>query len=149
MTQDDIDQIWAEAKIMFERGEKLYFDKDESTIARELQMQHSEVDERRGIVEKYVNTLFPSDWDEKDLYDRRAWLDDPLAKAGTVQKDVVCTAEIWCECLGKDRTDMSRYNTREINNIMTSLTDWEFISSTRTFKIYGKQKYYKRKDSLL
>lgn len=149
LTQYEIDQIWAEAYILWKAGEKLYFDEEENEIARASQVAHSAVDERRGVIEEYLEKLFPSDWANKDLYDRRSWLDDPLAKNGTIQKDRVCTAEIWCECLGKDKNDMSRYNTREINNIMTSLPDWEFVASTANFPIYGKQKYYKRKNSLL
>ena len=44
---------------------------------------------------------------------------------------------------------MSRYNTREINEILRSLPEWEAVTSTKNFPLYGKQKYYKRKDSLL
>ena len=96
-----------------------------------------------------LNKLFPEDWESLDLYDRRQWLEESLSKKGTVQKDFVCIAEIWCECLGKDKTEMSRYNTREINEILRSLPEWESVSSTKNFSLYGKQKYYKRKDSLL
>lgn len=149
LTEYEVNQIWAEAYKLWTEGETLYFDDEESTLARESQRSHSAVDERKGIIEKFLNRLYPDNWDSLDIYDRRSWLDNPLAEKGVCQKDIVCTAEIWCECLGKDRNDMSRYNTREINNIMTTLDDWEFISSTRTFSIYGKQKYYKRKNSLL
>lgn len=118
-------------------------------LAKTEQAKHSSTDERLGVVIEYVNKLLPDDWDKKDLYDRRTWLDDPLAKNGTIQRDTVCIAEIWCECLGKDKKDMTRYNTREINDLMKSQPDWEFVTSTKHFSIYGKQKYFKRKDSLL
>lgn len=149
LTQEEVNQIWAEAVQLVKNGEKLYFDEEESTLAKESQAEHSAVDERRGLVENYLNRLLPEDWDKKDLYDRRSWLDDPLAEAGTCQRDFVCTAEIWCECLGKDKNDMTRYNTKDINNLMMTLPGWEFISSTKNFPIYGKQRFYKRKDSLL
>lgn len=149
LTQNEIDQIWAEACYLVKQGEKLYFDDEESELAKESQAEHSAVDERTGLVEKYLEKLLPADWDKKDLFDRRSWLDDPLSEAGTVQRDFVCTAEIWCECLGKDKHDMTRYNTKDINNLMATLSNWEFISSTKNFPIYGKQRYYKRKDSLL
>ena len=149
LTQSEIDQIWAEACYLVKQGEKLYFDDEESELAKESQAEHSAVDERTGLVEKYLEKLLPADWDKKDLFDRRSWLDDPLSEAGTVQRDFVCTAEIWCECLGKDKHDMTRYNTKDINNLMATLSNWEFISSTKNFPIYGKQRYYKRKDSLL
>lgn len=149
LTDYEIDQIWAEAYNLYKNGESLYLTGEEDKIAKIEQHKHSETDERRGIIEEYLNKNYPDNWDNLDLYDRRKWLEDPLAKRGTNQKDFVCIAEIWCECLSKDKTEMSRYNTREINEILRSLDDWEYINSTKNFSIYGKQKYYKRKNSLL
>lgn len=149
LTQDEINQIWAEAYQLYLAKEPLYLVGDEDIIAKIEQHKHSEADERKGIIEEYLNTKFPDDWDKMDLYDRRRWLEDPLSKNGTVQKDFICIAEVWCECLGKDKTEMSRYNTREVNEILRSLPEWEAIASTKSFPLYGKQKYYKRKDSLL
>lgn len=145
LTREEIDQIWAEAYILWKNGEPLYFDETETRLAKTEQSKHSAVDERRGIIEQFLNTDLPDDWESMDIYDRRKWLDDPLSKAGTEKRQYVCIAEIWCECLQKDKLDMSRYNTREINDILRSLGDWEFVSSTRNFSIYGKQKYYKRR----
>lgn len=149
LTQDEVNQIWAEAYQLYLAKEPLYLVGDEDIIAKIEQHKHSEADERKGIIEEYLNTKFPDDWNKMDLYDRRRWLEDPLSKNGTVQKDFVCIAEIWCECLGKEKNDMSRYNTREINEILRSMLEWEAIASTKNFSLYGKQKYYKRKDSLL
>lgn len=149
LTEEEIDQIWAEAYVLYKAGEPLYMTGEEDVIAKIEQRKHSETDERRGIIEEYLNKKYPNNWDKMDLYTRKQWLDDPLSQNGTIQKDFVCIAEIWCECLGKDKTDMSRYNTREINEILKVLPEWEYINSTKNFAIYGKQKYYKRKDSLL
>lgn len=149
LTQDEVNQIWAEAYQLYLAKEPLYLVGDEDIIAKIEQHKHSEADERKGIIEEYLNTKFPDDWDKMDLCNRRRWFEDPLSKNGTVQKDFVCIAEVWCECLGKDKTEMSRYNTREVNEILRSLPEWEAIASTKNFPLYGKQKYYKRKDSLL
>lgn len=149
LTDSEIDQIWAEAYELYKNGEALYLSGEEESLAKIEQCKHSEVDSRRGIIEQYLNRLYPENWDSMDLYQRRSWLDDSLAPKGSVEKDFVCIAEIWCECLGKDRNDMSRYNTRDINEILKSLSDWESVQSTKNFSLYGKQKFYKRKDSLL
>ena len=141
--------MWAEAYALYKAGEPLFLSGEEETIAKVEQYKHSETDERRGLIEEYLNKKYPKDWDSMDIYDRRRWLEDPLSKNGTIIKDFVCIAEVWCECLGKDKNDMSRYNTREINEILRALPDWEAYSSTKNFSLYGKQKYYKRKDSLL
>lgn len=149
LTDEEVRQIWAEAYELYKQGEQLYFNDEEATLARAEQYKHTETDERRGVIESFLEKLLPLDWDDKDLYDRRSWLNDPLSTKGSIKRDFVCMAEIWCECLCKEKNDMSRYNTREINDIMRTLSNWEFSSSTKTFPIYGKQKYYKRKDSLL
>lgn len=149
LTEEEVDQVWAEAYEMYKQGESLYMTGEEDIIAKIEQHKHSEQDERKGIIEEYLNAKYPDNWPSMDLYDRRRWLEDPLSQTGTIQKDFVCVAEIWCECLGKEKNDMTRYNTRDINDILRSLPEWEASTSTKNFSIYGKQKYYKRKDSLL
>lgn len=145
LTESEVDQIWAEAMVMYKKGEPLFLSEEAKSIAEHEQEEHSENDERSGIIENYLDRLLPTDWDSMDLYERRAYLEDPLATNGTVERDYVCVAEIWCECLGKNREDMDRYKTREINDILRSLKNWEQCKSTRNFKLYGKQKYYVRK----
>jgi putative DNA primase/helicase len=140
-----IDQIWAEAVYFYRKGENLYLSKEAEKIATTQQKLHSETDERRGLIEAYLNRLLPEDWDTMDLYERRAFMEDPLSEKGKIDRVYVCVAEIWCECLGKNKEDMDRYKTRDINDIMRGLDEWEQINSTRNFKIYGKQKYYARK----
>ena len=149
LTPEEVHQIWAEAYQMYLNDEPLYLVDNESTLAKIEQAKHAESDERRGIIEDYLDKLYPDNWDKLDIYERRSWLDSPTPAKGSHQKKYVCVAEIWSECLGKDKADMSRYNTREINETLKSLNDWEFVSSTRNFPIYGKQKYYRRKESLL
>jgi predicted P-loop ATPase len=140
----EVDQIWAEAFELYRKRESLFLSKEAEIIARDEQISHSEMDERKGIIEQYLDRKLPKDWDKKDLFERKDFLADPLSGGDTI-RDYVCMAEIWCECLGKDRDSMSRYNTREINDIMKSMEEWEYMNSTRNFKIYGKQKYYMRK----
>ncbi|NMB02799.1 MAG: hypothetical protein GX971_14970 [Firmicutes bacterium] len=146
LTNDyEIDQVWAEAVHLFRKGEKLYLSSESEKIATVEQSMHSEVDERRGIIEAYLDRLLPTNWGDMDIFERRNYLEDPLSPNGEIQRDYVCVAEIWCECLGKAKEDMDRYKTREINDILRGLDGWEQIGTTRTFPLYGKQKYYARK----
>lgn len=144
LLEDDelIDQFWAEAVHLYRRGEKLYLSPEAEVIAQRQQKIHSEVDERKGIIESYLNKLLPENWSEMDLFERRNYLSDPLSPNGVETRDYVCIAEIWCECLGKEKEDMDRYKTREINDILRSMEGWEQSSSTKNFPIYGRQKYY-------
>lgn len=149
LTDDEVDQIWAEAYQMYKNGEKLYLEKEQNLKAKAEQISHTETDERLGLIEAFLDTLLPDKWEQMGLYDRRDWLNDPIHKNGVNVRDKVCVAEIWCECLQKDKTDMTRYNTRSINDLMKTLPNWEYSSSTYTFNIYGKQKYFFRKDDIL
>jgi predicted P-loop ATPase len=143
--EESVDQIWAEAVEMFRNHEKLFLSPEAEKIATKEQQNHSEHDERTGIIQAYLDTPLPTDWNDLDQFERKLFIEDPLSPAGTLDRDYVCVAEIWCECLGKDKKDMNRYNTREVNDILKSLRDWQGVNSTRNFKLYGKQKYYARK----
>lgn len=142
--EHEVDMVWAEAYKLYLDGELLFFTQDEEEIAKQEQTKHTEVDERRGIIDEYINMLLPEDWEAYDLDKRRDWIAN-RRDGGVNRRSHVCIAEIWCECLGKEKTDMSRYNTRDINEIMRSIRDWEFVNSTKVFTHFGKQKYYARK----
>jgi predicted P-loop ATPase len=144
-SKETVDQVWAEAVELFRSHETLYLSKKAENLARSEQKNHSINDERTGLILKYLETALPKDWSKKDVYERRQFFNDSLSEKGTEDRNFVCIAEIWCECLQKEKHDMTRYNTREINEIMKSLEDWEQINSTKNFSIYGTQKYYARK----
>lgn len=139
-----VDQVWAEAVVLFKAGEPLFLSKEAEGLARIEQIKHSETDERSGLIEEYLDKALPKNWEEKDIFERRTYLNEPLSERGNIEKEFTCVAEIWCECLGKDKQDMDRYKTREINEVLRALEGWEGSKSTKNFKLYGKQKYYYR-----
>lgn len=146
LTDYEIDQIWAEAYKKWKEGETLYLSEEEEIIARAERSKHSETDERAGLIEEYLNTLLPEGWDSWDIEKRQDYFRDPLVQKGVNTRTLVCAAEIWCECLGKNKADMTRYTSREINDLMRTIPGWQFINSTKNFPQYGKQKYYIRKN---
>lgn len=145
LTPEEVDQIWAEAIHLYRKGETLFLSEKAEAIAKLEQRSHSEQDERKGMIEDYLAKLLPENWDDMDIFERRNYLEDPLSPNGKYSRDYVCLAEIWCECLHKERSDMDRYKTRDLNDVLRSLEDWEQCTSTRNFTNYGKQKYYVRK----
>lgn len=147
-TQDFINQFWAEAQELYKSGEKLYLEGELLSIAKAKQQDAMEIDERRGVVEAYLNTLLPENWDELDLQERRNFLyyDDELIKKskGTVLRNTVSNLEIWCECLGKNISDLKASDSYAIAAIMTQILEWERTSKSKILHIYGKQRYYRR-----
>lgn len=140
---EELNQIWAEATSLYKSGVSLILSKEASFEALKQQREHSEEDERAGVIEQYLETELPDNWGDIGLQERRFYLDSPT-KTGIV-REVVCVAEVWCECLNKELHAMDRWKTREINDILRNLPNWEQQSSTKNFKNYGKQKYYTRK----
>jgi hypothetical protein len=84
--------------------------------------------------------LLPSDWAKWDIFDRQAYFADAKA-TGDVKRTEVTVAEIWVECLGKQREDMTKYNTREINDILKTL-GWKFSGSVKNVPHYGRQRIF-------
>lgn len=137
-----VGQLWAEAKEYFAQGEPLYLDKETEAVAREVQREHLQVDDRAGLVEMYLDRLLPDNWDELDLYERREWLEEP-ENVGTVRRQRVCLLEIWAECLGNSPTKIPTLDGFAIGRIIKGFSGWQSVG-TRAFKIYGKAKAWQR-----
>lgn len=144
LDEDTINQLWAEAKDRYFEGETLYLPEELELVARDIQDAHLERDERSGIIYEYLNTLLPEDWDDKDLFSRRTWLEDKGSKQGTVKRTRVCIAEIWAECLGKNPSDITRKDSYAISRIMKTNRDWKPAKRAVWFKLYGSQKGYEK-----
>ena len=146
LTPEKIKHIWGEAVSIFKAGEKLYLPKHLEEVAREIQETYEEENPKVGIVAEYLDRLLPEDWDSKDLFERRGWLE--TENEGTIQRTVVCTMEIWAEALGNSREKFDRYSSKEVRDIMAKLPVWRHQGNkTRTIKPYGQQRYYMRRGS--
>jgi len=147
-TKEDRDQFWAEAKEIYRKGEKLYLEGEILAESEKAQMKAMEVDERKGMVEEYLNVMLPDNWDGMDLYKRRSYLakDDLLSptKEGTVQRMTVSNAEIWCECFGKSLSELKPSDSYAIAALMSQIPEWERTSQSKRIPIYGKQRLYSR-----
>lgn len=144
LTEYVIGQLWAEAKMRYEEGEALYLDNDMEAVAKKVQDDHLEKDERAGLISDYLNRLLPEDWDTMLRGERRVWIADEENK-GTELRRQVCVLEIWAECLGQDINKIRRIDSMEIARIMKSFRDWEPLGNSRSFGPYGRQKGYKRR----
>lgn len=142
----DVAQIWAEAKRLYDEGESLYLNEQETEQAKEQQEAHSERDDRAGIIQEYLEKPLPKSWDSMDLIERRQYLSSGAVpvKGEELYREYVCIAEIWAEALGYEN-QMSRYATRELNDIMRGLKGWKAkLTTSRKFPIYGVQKFYQK-----
>lgn len=153
MSVYDVEQIWAETLVLYEKGEKLYLEGDDVHLATSEQDDAMESDEREGLVRTYLDTLLPVDWNTMSAYERRNFLNGSEfggeSHVGMVERTLVCNMEIWCECFGKDAAAMKPADSYAIAGIMKKIGDWNKYTGnkngTSNFPIYGKQRCYERK----
>lgn len=149
LNKEEIAKIWAEAKYYYETGEKLVLDAEMELLAKEVQTEHIEFDDRVGLIREYLKKPITEDWKDLDVFERRSYLngDDDLVAEGTVQRTRVCVAEIWQEVFGGSIKDMTRYNVTDIHNMMQNMKEWEKYNGKLRFGFYGVQKGYVLKGS--
>ena len=145
LTPETIRQIWGEAVALYHKGEELYLPKDLEAVAREVQQIYEEENPKVGLVAQYLERLLPEDWEEKDLYSRRAWLED--SSVGSVPRNRVCSYEIWVEALGQSPDRLDRYASKEVRDIMSQLPEWRHQGNAKcTRRPYGLQRYYLKEE---
>ncbi|ASD51081.1 hypothetical protein FPT19_00970 [Erysipelothrix rhusiopathiae] len=145
-TEEYRQQFWAEAKQIWNSGEKLYLEGDVLEEAEKAQKGAMEADERVGMVEEYLNTLLPDDWDSMDLFARRNYLSGSefggANHTGTITRTAVSNAEIWCECFNRNLPELKTTDSYQIAALMAQITGWERTSNIKRLPIYGRQRLY-------
>ena len=147
LTPEMVCLIWAEAVEIFRAGEELRLPDELEAEAREVQETYKEENPKIGVVAEYLDRLLPEGWEDMDTYSRRQWLETNAQ--GTIRRTTVCTLEVWAEALGGNPDKLDRYGVKEVCDIMSSLPEWVRQGNRqRTFKPYGRQKFFMRRDSL-
>lgn len=150
ITQDDIDQLWAEAYYYWANGESLVLEGDLEEEALRIQLSHTEGGELVGLIEEYLDMLLPDNWESLDIFDRRDYIrnygDDD--HCGSVQRERVCALEIWCEVMEGDRKNLQNAKAREITDILQSMRGWspytKGTGKARFGRLYGPQRAFVR-----
>ncbi len=156
LTDAEIDQLWAEAKHRYESGEKLYLPKALEDEMNEIQESHTEESPWFGIIQDYLETKLPDNWEEMDIGDRKQFIsgdfglldgEAPEDSDALVERTQVCAVEVWVECLGNDIKKFPAMDRREINEILRRMPGWKLYDGNkrgalRFGKHYGVQRAY-------
>lgn len=136
------DQIWAEAVALFRCGEPLYMTRDLEAQAMAAQEEKMESSPKEGIIRDFVELKIPKDWYTRTKEQRLAyWTFEQKDYKGTlVERDRVCAAEVWVECLGGDLKLLKRADAIEINKILEKIDGVKQYNSSYRFGCYGRQK---------
>jgi putative DNA primase/helicase len=151
MTKSEIDQIWAEAFMLWKQGEALFLDKELEKEAMRAQELHTEGSSKEGMVREFLERLLPSNWSSMDIAARRRFIHGSEfgeAEEGTIRRDKVCAAEIWVELFNGELGKFTNIIAREINDILRNIEGWEPYSvgrgRLRFGKVYGAQRAFLR-----
>ena len=141
-------QFWAEAKEIWQSGEKLYLEGDVLDEAEKAQRGAMEADERVGMIEEYLNTPLPDDWDDLDIFSRKNFLNGtefgvPDHHGKNIRTEV-SNAEIWCECFGKNLQELKPQDSYAIAAMMAQVPGWERTTQIRRQPLYGRQRLYRK-----
>lgn len=143
----EVDMLWAEAVHQYRRGESLIIEDNAEILrlANEARETHKEGNAKAGIIEEFLRHKIPPNWSAMPIDARCMFLRASTNISGQelTYRDRICAAEVWCECFGKDLSWMKKSDTREINQILESLTFTERFDRVRKFGPYGDQRGFR------
>lgn len=141
------DQLWAEAVELYHSGESLWLGEKLESMAKEIQEDHTETDDRFKVIYDYLEKHLPENWDEMAPYAKRNYLqgeeDEIGPKVKKHARQTVTIPEIWIECLGCQIKDMNTQNTKPIHDIMKKMPGWS-VKKRGATKLFGKQTIYEK-----
>lgn len=145
-----VDQLWAEAVVLWKKGEKLWMDTPELE-AELLEVQGTRIvqDDLEGQLLEYLDTPLPDNWEELSPESRRDYIqgDAPVDPAKCARRrDAVSVPEIKVElmCIDRRKKGGNDYDTRRVANLMNNLPGWVKSSKKQRVPGYGIQYVYQR-----
>jgi len=121
-----INQLWAEAYMLYMAGEPLFLSDELEEVAKQVQDDFTEKDIRTGDLYRYLELKLPEDWQSRDLWQKREYIQgDPLQKEGVIVRRKITVMEIWQELFGGSVKDITVRDVRAINNMMRDFKNWE------------------------
>lgn len=150
LPDETINQLWAEAKMRWQTGEKLYLTGALDAEAKIKQEEHREASVREGLIMEFAERQVPADWAKWSLDRRRDfWAGAAHTQEGTalelVERDRITALEVWCELFNGSMRDMKPADTREINGVLGMMKGWKRNGNPLRFGPYNLQRGFVRK----
>lgn len=140
ISQQEVDQIWAEAEFYYKAGEKLTLPEELYSDAAKKQEDATEKDPRIGMVEEFLETRVPLDWYSRKVDSRRDYFryeGTELPEDLTMRRRRVCYQEVWVECYGRQYQDMTVKDRKEIKAVLDGIDGWEQAEKRQQVKGYS------------
>lgn len=150
LPDETINQLWAEAKMRWQTGEKLYLTGALDAEAKIKQEEHREASVREGLIMEFAERQVPADWAKWSLDRRRDfWAGAARTQEGEtlelVDRDRITAIEVWCELFNGSMRDMKPADTREINGVLSMMKGWKRNGNPLRFGPYNLQRGFIKK----
>jgi len=123
----NVDQVWAEAMMMWKNKEQLWLD-DPMEAALSDEHTAREVDDgMAGKIEAWLDEPIEHEFDSED--------------GGDTYREAVCITQIAVECLGYKENNLNRWQRDQITIALKQLQGWDWRPDKRVIvEGYGRQK---------
>jgi predicted P-loop ATPase len=138
LTEVEVRQIWAEALYYYRKGEELFLPEHLQPAAEQIQKDHTEEHPWTGMVQQFIETKLPENWQKMSRYERIAYIHHPddLQPEGTQIRTKVCVMEVWVEGLNK-KESIDERGASIIKNIMRNMPGWKEEKKQLRYGVYG------------
>ena len=140
-----VDQLWAEAVVMYVQDTPLHLSKAEEKTAERVRERHAVKSPLEGIIKDFVEMEVPSGWKDMDIKTRKLYLasSDKASVLGGVpryvKREYISAAEVWVECLDGDLKKYTNKDARLINLILKEMSK---SKDRKRLKNYGLQRVW-------
>ena len=126
LTGEEIDQIWAEAKVRWQMGEQLFLTGSMEAAAKEYQELHRDVSAKEGMIQSFLDRPVPDNWLQWGLDRRRDfWSSDGKGDYNLVPRDRISVIEVWCELFLNRASDIKKTDKDEIKMCIMNTPGWK------------------------
>lgn len=151
LTQEEVQQIWAEAYQLYKRGETLYLDNKLKEELAEAQKAYDSNQSELEELAEWLDTPLPDEreWATLSKDERRRYFTNPESispwkvKAPVQARQRVCPAEVINEYYGGANSMSKIQQSRVVTQMLQQLDGWRYIGRQR-LGVYGSQTTFER-----
>lgn len=157
MTDDEVDQLWAEAYHLYIDHYSTELTSKEQGKIEANNKQFTKRDYRIKLITQYLDIKLPKDWKSRSIPKRREYIQkmsNSAKQASGVLRNDICIDEVLCECLNKKRENIQSEEVKAVREMMKEIPDWEYVTpavsereeicKTKRFGPYGVSAYFRR-----
>ena len=131
----EVDQIWAEAYVLYLLGEDLRLSPEAEKLAKAEQESRLEEDPRKDMIIDFILKKVPKDWEDRTVEDMRAFYDfEPEETDDYIHRSKISAVEIHCGLFGLYENTLNQRTVRELNRLLDSIPG---IENPRNTVQYG------------